>query len=1140
MSKYTDIYTNLKYCIGLDLGIASVGWAVLKLDEKLIPEKIIDCGVRIFETAEVPKTGESLAVERRIARGARRRLSRRRTRIIELKKIFANVGVATDLIHLNEKEVSVWDLRVKALDEKLSISELARCILHIAKRRGFKSNRKVELEEKNADSKYKVFMNENKKLMELKNYRSIAEMIVKDDKFNGIPIEVIDKNGKISWHMNYKRNNEENYSSLVFRYELLDEMNLILDTQIKFGVSELNEEMKSKIIEIAFFQLPFASEDQIKKMVGNCELELKEKRASKNSFSFELFRFWQTLNNLEIIDLNAYRKQKVRDITDLEKIDIYNKATSKSKFTFNDIRKILNLDETQGFNLIGNYQIKKDNKNPDKIVSNLEIIKKCEEKEFTSFTGYNKIRNKIESVSKDFWTEISTNIKLLNDIANCLTFYKDDISLQKHLRSLKLEQKYIEKLIEINEFLKFGHLSITAINKILPFLKSGNQYDKAVELAGYKFQRLNNGKSKLPKIDSIKIANPVVTRSLSQARLIVNNITARYGKPMYVNIEIIRDLGKSREDRNRIKNVHKENYDENEKMKEEIKKEFGRTTKGQDLLKYKLWKEQKGYCLYTGKYINPDILFLAETQIDHIIPYSYSLDDGYSNKLLCFTKANQEKGQKTPFMWLGKDKAQWANFELNLQTYLNNRTSKSKLAKLKNSEVNWAQIIPEDFIERDLSDSRYVAKYFLNYLQDHMDFATAPEGRENMRRVYTYNGKLTAYLRRELGIFDPYTDSKNRSTHRHHAADAILVGVCNPKLLQDVVIFAQKIDNNQEANKPKFKDENFPWEHFRRDVVSRVYSEDIDKEENGKIKWNEGLYTKYHEELKAGLIHPLFISQTPMRKVSGQVHKDTFYSPIVRDFKDPKNNEIKKYIIKTVSVSSITIDNISDVVADRNTIEAIYNRLYASGGVSKIAFSRPIYKPMRNKQTGEFMSEDELHRYGNQIKNVKVKEISNSYVKLPDNRGLAMQGSMVRVDIFRKKSVKGKNIGNYENFVVPVYVSDIPKPKLPTMYTPLKNGNHIDESFEFLMSLYPRDYIKIFNSDGILKSEGYYRSSMSSGSNQISLCTHDDALSNLTTIGINSLIVEKYEISPLGEKNKVSLPETRIGFGKDNPARHRT
>ena len=71
----------MRYTLGLDIGISSVGWAVLRNTPDGEPFKIEDLGARVFERAEQPKTGASLALPRREARGARRRLRRRNRRV---------------------------------------------------------------------------------------------------------------------------------------------------------------------------------------------------------------------------------------------------------------------------------------------------------------------------------------------------------------------------------------------------------------------------------------------------------------------------------------------------------------------------------------------------------------------------------------------------------------------------------------------------------------------------------------------------------------------------------------------------------------------------------------------------------------------------------------------------------------------------------------------------------------------------------------------------------------------------------------------------------------------------------------------------------------------------------------------------
>lgn len=123
--------------IGLDIGIASVGWAVLGENH------IVDLGVRCFDKAETAKEGESLNLARRAARLMRRRLRRRAWRLTKLARLLKREGLISDVNILKQqpakgfKTPNLWQLRVDALARKLEAEEWARVIYHMCKHRGF-------------------------------------------------------------------------------------------------------------------------------------------------------------------------------------------------------------------------------------------------------------------------------------------------------------------------------------------------------------------------------------------------------------------------------------------------------------------------------------------------------------------------------------------------------------------------------------------------------------------------------------------------------------------------------------------------------------------------------------------------------------------------------------------------------------------------------------------------------------------------------------------------------------------------------------------------------------------------------------------------------------------------------------------
>lgn len=180
----------MRYKIGLDLGVASVGWAVLEINEDGTPKKIVNLGSRIFDKAENPKDGSSLALKRREARGVRRRLRRRRHRRDRVLSLLENYNIITKE-QINKMyndsdykfEKNVYELRVEGLDTILTAKELARVLISFVKRRGYKSNSKSEETENKDVGKLLTATIENDKIMKEKNYRTVAEMYLKIQDF---------------------------------------------------------------------------------------------------------------------------------------------------------------------------------------------------------------------------------------------------------------------------------------------------------------------------------------------------------------------------------------------------------------------------------------------------------------------------------------------------------------------------------------------------------------------------------------------------------------------------------------------------------------------------------------------------------------------------------------------------------------------------------------------------------------------------------------------------------------------------------------------------------------------------------------------------------------------------------------------
>ena len=229
------------YAIGLDIGITSVGWATLALDGNENPCGIIGMGARIFDAAEQPKTGESLAAPRRAARSSRRRLRRHRHRNERIKNLMVSKGVLSsdELETLFDGRLEdIYALRVKALDGKVSRSEFARILLHLSQRRGFRSNRKNPSSKE--DGALLKAVSENAERMEKHGYRTVGEMLLCDEAFK-----------------QHKRNKGGNYLTTVTRDMVADEARAIFAAQRSFGSEYASEEFENEYLEILLSQRSF-------------------------------------------------------------------------------------------------------------------------------------------------------------------------------------------------------------------------------------------------------------------------------------------------------------------------------------------------------------------------------------------------------------------------------------------------------------------------------------------------------------------------------------------------------------------------------------------------------------------------------------------------------------------------------------------------------------------------------------------------------------------------------------------------------------------------------------------------------------------------------------------------------------------
>ncbi|MCG8806114.1 hypothetical protein G1K75_10670 [Tenacibaculum finnmarkense] len=684
--------------LGLDLGTNSIGWAlvqnniILGMGSRIFPEGVVNLGEG--EGREASKNAS-----RTEARGVRRQIFRRRLRKRYLLKELAKHNfcpISADLIKdwngteiFKNQELQDWfklnpyELRAKAIHQEISLVEIGRIFYHIIQRRGFLSNsRSAGADVKETST---LFTGDAK----------IGKIGISSTLENIKNIGNSEENKTLGSYLNSIQPKEnEPYSECLERIRnryttrqmYIDEFELIWEFQ-KIYHSELTENLKSlfggrkkdgyKDDGVLFHQRSLRSQ---KHLVGYCSFEPKKTKCSISAIPFELFRIYQWVNTLSY-DFNGEKQE----ITSEEKEKIIQLLLSKEKVAFKAIRKVIGKSES-------NYQF--NYKDKDTIVGT-HTISQLSNKKFFGKQWFHFSEEEQENI----W--------------HVLSFFDDSDKLKEYaLKNWNFDDKKATEISKFNLKEGYSNLSRKAINTILPFLKQGFMFDISVGLAGVKnvlskennwaeneqfildnvpeivrsnikggyieplknmlknefnctdkqLEKLYHHSSAIESekiLDKLpvninadreiqKIKNPVVITALFEIRKLVNEIITTYGKPDEIKVELARDLKASKTNRQETRRRQQILERENDRVKVELEG-LDQRTNHTNILKYKLWEECNKTCPFTGKVITLSKLFTGEVQIEHIFPWSRSLNDSFNNKTLCFADENRAKGNKTPY-----------------------------------------------------------------------------------------------------------------------------------------------------------------------------------------------------------------------------------------------------------------------------------------------------------------------------------------------------------------------------------------------------------------------------------------------------------------------------------------------------------
>ena len=360
-----------------------------------------------------------------------------------------------------------------------------------------------------------------------------------------------------------------------------------------------------------------------------------------------------------------------------------------------------------------------------------------------------------------------------------------------------------------------------------------------------------------------------------------------------------------------------------------------------EVLRYKLWLEQKYRSPYTGEMIPLGKLFTPAYEIEHIIPQARYFDDSFSNKVICESEINKLKSNMLGYEFIDKhhgEKVQLSGGkcveifsigsyeEFVKENYSRNPAKKKKLLM---------EDIPEQFIARQLNDSRYISKLVKSLLSNIV--REEDEQEEMSKNVIVCTGSVTDRLKKDWGINEVWNKiilprflrlneltgsnrftsvntsgnvipamplelqkgfNKKRIDHRHHAMDAIVIACASRNIVNYLNnesaskntrisrydlqrLLCDKRNTDDKGNYRWFIKK--PWDTFTQDVYKALQDIVVSFKQNLRVINKTTNYYQHYENGKKTMISQKKGDSWAIRK---PMHKETVFGEVnLRDIK---------------------------------------------------------------------------------------------------------------------------------------------------------------------------------------------------------------------------------------------------------------
>jgi CRISPR-associated endonuclease Csn1 len=832
---------------GFDIGTTSIGFAAIEFDAQNQSGSILRMGTRIFPEARDPD-GTPLNQTRRTKRMMRRQLRRRRDRRRLLNETLAEAGLLPLFASGDWPRVMIADpieLRTRGLNEPLTPTELGRALYHLAKRRHYQGRDLAD------DGTSPESDSNGGEAADEKAARTGRETTVAALKASG---QTLGQHISLL-HQRDPKSRKRGVHAL--RHHIKDEFERLWLAQTPHHPALSDPNLKAHVSDVIFSQRPVFWRLNT---LGKCRLEPDAELAAKGGWLSAQRRMLEKLNNLQIAGGNA------RPLDDEERAAILAGLQTQQSMSWGGVRTALKPifkakglgTDTVRFNLeLGGEPKLLGNPVEQKLAAvfgpdwdnhpHKTAIREASHNRLWA-ADYGKIGSQ-RVVIKRSQERAADRRKAAESFANDFGATAEQVS---RLESLSFPTGW-------------DAFSVSAIEKLLPELEAGRKMGELLAGPDYSqwrqktfprmeaptgeiLDRLPSPKDKDEAARISQLRNPTVVRTQNELRKVVNNLIDFCGrKPDLIRVELARDLGKGKKEREEIQSAIRKQENRRKDAIKDLQKNGIAEPAHRDIEKWLLWKECQGKDPYTGDQIGFSELFLeGQFEVEHIWPRSRSLDDSFRNKTLCRKDVNQTKGNRTPFECFQNKPDQWDHIKLRLQGMIATRAgdgmSPGKVKRFL------AESMPDDFASRQLNDTGYAGRQAIGQLK-RLWPDVGPMAPVNVQPV---NGKVTAHLRKLWGLNHILGDTgeKNRADHRHHAIDALTIACTHPGVTNQLSRYWQIKDDPRQGGGegPHIAP---PWPTIRADAERAVAA--------------------------------IVVSHKVRKKVSGPLHKETIYGDTGED-----------------------------------------------------------------------------------------------------------------------------------------------------------------------------------------------------------------------------------------------------------------